>query len=273
MVRFTRVPRLVFLTLLVGWVASCRSIVGLDEFTVEPAESSDDAGPQGSGNGGSGNTGDGDASAGGTANGSGGGNGASSNGGSGPGGASGAPSGNGGNSGNPAAGGMSGESGVGPDGCPLQPEFSPCETGPGMCDGQCQTANSPMGSYDVCVRSCTADDCGGAFQTGIVSCGPPNVDFPCVFLCDDGCLFADEISCPGNTPCTIDCTAPDSCQFANITCRGGGCLVVCSDQGCDDTTQVTCGSGPCLVDCAQGGDVDLRLEAASCHAEKLGCGP
>lgn len=270
MLRFTRVPRLVFLALLVGWVASCRSIIGLDEFTVEPSGGLDDGGLSGSGN--SGNPGDGDASTGGSENGSSGSSGSGS-GSSGTGNGGSGGSGNGGSSSNPGAGGMSGGAAVGPDGCPLQPEFSPCETGPGMCDGQCQTANSPMGSYEVCVRACTADDCGGAFETGVVSCGPPDIDFPCVFLCDDGCLFADEISCPGNTPCTIDCTAPDSCQFANITCRDGGCLVVCSDQGCDDTTQVTCGSGPCLVDCAQGGDVDLRLEAASCHAEKLGCGP
>jgi hypothetical protein len=262
-------------------IGACRSIIGLSDFVVDPnpedggADSGqpsgdgdgDDGNGSGSGNGDGDGDGDGDNGGDGDGDGDGGGDGDGDGDNGGGGNSAGGMSAGGNGSGGQPAGG-----GAGSGDCGEQPSFEPCTTGPGQCDGQCQTANGPMGPYDVCIRQCESDDCGGAFVTNeIAACGPPEVEFPCLFLCEGGCSIALEVSCPSDAPCTIDCTMPGACLNSTITCRNGGCLVMCSDAGCDVTTEVNCGTGPCLVDCVFGGDVTQNA-GPSCDAQTMGCG-
>jgi hypothetical protein len=257
----------------IGLAAACRSIIGLDEYAVEPAGSSsmnddpDASDPQGgrdagngSGNDSGGNDGsvppddDGGSLPNGGASGAGGDGGSPPMGGAGAGGAV-------GGGGNAGAGGN--------DQCGPPPQPSACVPGPGAgsCDGICQA--------DSCVHECVSpQDCGGSFEMStIVACGPPSIEFPCILDCRGGgpCPAAVEVSCPDVAPCMVQCIEPGSCTGAFIRCKGGGCQVNCGAEGCDDTTEVICGSGPCIVFCEPGADV-AQTEGPSCDAQKVGCG-
>jgi hypothetical protein len=250
--------------------AACRSIIGLDEYSVEPVDSTptnndpDASDPQSGPDSGNGNgTGNADGSV--TPNDDGG---SLPNGGSsGAGGNGGAPAvGGGGAGGAGGAGGMPNAGAGGSNDCSEPVTPSGCISGPGGCDGMCQG--------DSCVHVCSSPDCGGSFEMStIVACGPPSIQFPCIVDCKGGglCPSAIEVSCPDVAPCMIQCIEPGSCNGARIVCRGGGCQVNCGALGCDETTQVDCGTGPCIVVCEPGADVD-QTPGLSCDAQAFGCG-
>ena len=252
---------------------ACRSLVGLDEFSVEPDPPSgagDDGGSNQAGSGNNSGDGDGDSGvSGGTAGDV---DGGDSGGATASGGAAGQSAGGGGAGGMNSAG-MNGGGGSMPGGgtagsdCGAPPMPGTCTQGPGQCDGMCDP-------FEQCVRECTTDDCGGAFMMmNIVACGPPEVGFACAFLCnaDGACGDAVEVSCPMSEPCTVDCSMPGACLSATITCREGPCQVLCGSGGCDNTTIVNCGPGPCIVNCMPGADATQNA-GPSCAAEKINCG-
>lgn len=147
--------------------------------------------------------------------------------------------------------------------------------GKGLC---CGDAVPPTGDGDVscpaactggcnggtCIIACAADECKG----DNITCP---VDFDCRIQCIGHHACQDSfIDCPSDHDCTLVCDNPldknHACERVAFNCSTGPCSIGCTgDEPCKET-EVNCGANTCSVTCSDDGvgSFSVNDDNASC---------
>lgn len=121
-------------------------------------------------------------------------------------------------------------------------------------DGACPAIEEPDGT--VCPAICN----GGC------------VEQECQIVCDAANPCTEDIACPPDFACDIDCAGANVCEASVFTCPSDfACSLTCEGENACATAQLECGFSECAIEC--GADETsclgtiVRCSGAACLAE------